>query len=157
MIQGNTKGFFLIEVVIAVAVITVVLVSMLGIIQDTVEVSQRSLERTQGAYLLEEGFEAVKMIRDTSWSTIANLSNGTAYYLSWNGTTWSLSTTPSQIGVFSRLIVFDSVSRDGNDDIVDSGGTTDTRTRKGTATVNWTTASGNRSEQLMFYIADIRN
>ncbi len=157
MRHTNTKGFFLIEVVIAVAVITVVLVSMLGIIQDTVEASQRSLERTQVAYLLEEGFEAVKTIRDESWTTITNLSDGTPYYVSWNGTSWSLTTTASTIGMFSRSIVFSSVARDSNDDIVDSGGTVDTRTRKGVVTITWTTPSGNRSEELTFYLADIRN
>lgn len=156
--QKKQSGFFLIEVVIASALVGGILISILGLVQNTVEVSKRSLERTQAGYLLEEGSEAVKTIRDGVWTNISNLSNDTVYYLSWSGTGWSLSTTPSIIDdQFTRTIVFSAVSRDTNDDIVSSDGSyDDTRTRKATVTVTWTPQSGVRSETLTFYIADIR-
>lgn len=155
-IQKKQSGFFLIEVVVATALIAGVLISLLGLVQNTVEVSQRALERTQVAYLLEEGSEAVKTIRDGAWTNISTLTNGTTYYLSWSGTAWSLSTTPSTIGVFTRTIVFSAVSRDANSDIVSVGGSADTRTRKITETVTWLAPSGTQTESLVFYIADIR-
>lgn len=156
------SGFFLIEVVIASALIGGVLILLLSLIQDTVEVSQRSLERTQAAYLLEEGVEGVKTIRDHSttdtdkWPSIGGLINDTTYYLVWNGTVWALSTTPSQIDSFTRTITFSAVSRDASDDIVTSGGTVDTRTRKATVVVTWNAPSGLQTESIAFYIADIR-
>jgi Tfp pilus assembly protein PilV len=150
-------GFFLIEVIIASALAGGILISLLSLVQNTVEISKRSLEKTQVGYLLEEGAEAVKTIRDASWSgNIVTLSNGTPYYLLWNGTEWRTSTTPSTIDIFTRTIIFEEVSRDSNSDIVAVGGTVDPRTRKVTVTVDWTTPKGPQSESLVFYIADIR-
>ncbi len=150
------KGFFLIEVVVATALTATIIIFLLGLVQDTVKISQASLERTQASYLLEEGEEAVKTIRDDAWTNISSIGNGVTQYLSWNGSKWSFSSTDSPIDNFSRSIVFEAVSRDANDDIVTSGGTVDTRTRKVTVTVSWSTSSGVKTESLVFYIADIR-
>lgn len=154
--KNTQAGFFLLEVVIASAVIATILVLLLGSIRNSVEVSQRSLERTQAAYLLEEGVEAMKAIRNqsTGWTTISGLTNGTIYYLSWSGSMWSLSTTPSTIGSFTRTVVVAAVQRDADDDIAASG-TTDTGTKKVTVSVTWTTPSETKVETLSFYISDI--
>jgi type II secretory pathway pseudopilin PulG len=154
--KRKQSGFFLIEVVIAVALAGGVLITVLSLVQDTVEVSQRSLEKTQAAYLLDEGIEGVKSIRDDAWTTITGLSSGTPYYLLWNGTKWTLTTTAQTVGGFTRTIVFEDVYRDGNDDIVSSGGTLDIGTRKGTVTLSWDPPSGAQSESIVFYIGDIR-
>ncbi len=153
----NQKGFFLVEVVVTTAIITVVLVSILGLIQNSVEASQRSLEFTQAGYLLEEGVESIKSIRDGVWTNITALSVGTNYYLSWNGSNWSLSTTPSTIGLFTRIVTIDTVSRDSSDDITLSGGTNDTGTKKFSVAITWNTPSGNQSKNIEFYISDIRS
>lgn len=150
------KGFFLIEVVVATALTATIIIFLLGLVQDTVKISQASLERTQASYLLEEGEEAVKTIRDDAWTNISSIGNGVTQYLSWNGSKWAFSSTDSPIDNFSRSIVLEAVSRDANDDIVTSGGTVDTRTRKVTVTVSWSTSSGTKTESLVFYIADIR-
>ncbi|MEK7227871.1 MAG: hypothetical protein AAB681_00765 [Patescibacteria group bacterium] len=150
------SGFFLVEVVVATALVATIIIFMLGLVQDIVKVSQASLERTQASYLLEEGEEAVKTIRDDAWTNISSINNGVNQYLAWNGTKWTFSSTDSPIGQFSRVVVFDSVYRDANDDITTSGGTVDTRTRKITVTVSWNTTTGTKTESLVFYIADIR-
>jgi type II secretory pathway pseudopilin PulG len=153
-VSAGARGFFLIEVIVATAIIATVLILLVGAIQDSVEVSKRALERTQAAYLLEEGVEAVKSVRDTAWSTIAGLTSGTTYYLSWTGSAWALTTTPSTIDVFTRTIVCATVYRDANDDIATSG-TADTGTRSCTVTVAWSAPSGTQSQNLTFYISDI--
>ena len=150
------SGFFLIEVVVATALTATIIIFLLGLVQDTVKISQASLERTQASYLLEEGQEAVKTIRDDAWTNISSVGNGVTQYLSWNGSKWTFSSTDSPIDNFSRSVVFEAVSRDANDDIVTTGGTVDTRTRKVTVTVSWNTSSGAKTESLVFYIADIR-
>lgn len=155
--QNKQSGFFLIEVVIATALAGGILITLLGLVQKTVDISKRSVERTQVGYLLEEGVEVVKIIRDTGWANISALTNGTTYYLSWNGTSWQTSTTPNTIGSFTRTVVLGAVSRDGSDDIVPSGGTyDDPRTRKVTVSVSWNLPSGLQTETMVFYIADIR-
>jgi Tfp pilus assembly protein PilV len=154
--SSATAGFFLIEVIVAASVIATVLILLIGAIQSTVEVSQRALERTQAAYLLEEGAEAVKTIRDNAWSNISGLANGTTYYLSWGGSSWSLTTTAGTVDTFTRSIVCSAVTRDGNDDIAASG-TTDTGTKKCTITVAWSAPSGTQTQGLTFYLSDINS
>lgn len=150
------SGFFLIEVVIAAALAGGILISLVGLVQNTVTISKKTLERTQAGYLLEEGAEAIKTIRDAGWGNISSLVDGTTYYLTWNGSDWRTTTTPNTIDSFTRTVVFGPVSRDANDDIVTSGGSVDSRTRKVTVTVTWTSHSGQQTESLVFYIADIR-
>lgn len=150
------SGFFLIEVLIATALAGGILVSLVGLVQNTVTISKKTLERTQSGYLLEEGAEAVKTIRDAGWGNISALVDGTTYYLTWNGSDWRTTTVPNTIDNFTRTVVFSSVSRDASDDIVTSGGSVDSRTRKATVSVSWTSQSGQQTESLVFYIADIR-
>lgn len=156
--SNKTNGFFLIEVVVAASVITVVLMFLLGSIQDSVDASKRSLERTQASFLLEEGAEAVKAVRDNGWSTnITPLQNGTTYYLAWSGSAWSLTTDPTASyaeGAFTRMVVFSPVYRDDQDDVATSG-TLDDGSRKVQIMVSWPTNKAIKNEKLEFLIADI--
>lgn len=149
------KGFFLIEVVVAVSVIAVVLILLLGSIQNTVAVSKRSLEQVQSAYLLEEGAEAIKVIRDNQWSNISGLTSGVQYYLFYNGTTWVTTTTPNIIDQFTRTVTVVPVYRDATDDIASSG-TLDAGTRRVTVTVSWTAPRGVQNKTMALYVANIR-
>lgn len=151
----RSKGFFLIEVIVASSIIAVVLILLIGSIQNTVEVSKRALERTQASFLLEEGAEATKAIRDAGWGTITALTPQTPYYLTFSGTAWSLTATPGTIDRFTRTITVSPVSRDSNDDIVQIG-TLDGSTLLVTVAVAWSTPSGVQSKTLPFYIANIR-
>ncbi len=159
MYRSNKKqsGFFLIEVVVATALAATVVIFLLGLVQDTVEISQRSLEKTQAGYLLEEGAEAVKTIRDAGWVNISSVSNGVDEYLAWNGSRWDFSNVNSMTDSFTRVVSLEPVYRDGNDDITISGGTLDTHTRKVTVTVSWTATTGVQVESLTFYLVDIRS
>lgn len=153
------KGFFLVEVVVATGVIAVTLILLLSTIQNSVEISQRSMERSMASYALEEGAEAIKAIRNNSFATyIATLTAGTTYYLSWSSNAWTTTTSPQTVGIFTRTIVMSDVSRDSTTkDIVTSGGTNDVNTKKFTVTVTWTPqgTTTSKSEELSFYISNI--
>lgn len=148
-------GFFLIEVVVATAVIATVLVVLLGAISNSVDISSLALQRAQASYLLEEGAEAIKVIRDNAWTNITNLTPNTDYYFSWSGSTWTSTSTPNTNGIFTRTAQCENVSRDANNDIVATGGTNDAGTKKCTVTVRWTSTRGAQSESLSLYISNI--
>lgn len=150
------KGFVLVEVIIACAIITTITFAVFSSASKGISLSNLALRHIQASYLLEEGAESVKVIRDTSWTTISNLTIGTTYYLSFNTNTnlWSLTTTPNTTDSFTRKIVFGAVSRNSSDDIATSG-TNDPRTKKVTITVSWPSGSGTASKTLIFYLADI--
>lgn len=161
LLRQNNKGFSLIEVLIACAVLSTVVLSMMTLSTKGIQLSHRALRQTQANLILEEGAEAVKSIRDDNWTNISGLTLGTTYYVTFSTITnkWSLTTTaPSNIdSIFLRQIVFAAVNRDANDDIAGSG-TLDTRTIKVTVTVSWPDPGYTTIQKtLSFYISDIFN
>lgn len=156
VLHNNTKrGMSLVEMVIVASVIGTTMLFMFGAIQNIIKLSARSIERVEAASLLEEGAEVVRFLRDTAWTNISNLSNGTTYYPTWSGTTWSLSTTANKVdNRYTRTVVFSPVYRDANNKIATSG-TLDAGVKKVTVTVTWQTPSGQFTNTLPFYISQI--
>lgn len=144
----------MIEVLVAVSIISIAFVALMFVAQKSVFVANQSLHAAQAVMLLEEGAEVVRIVRDNAWTNISSLSNGTNYYPTYSST-WTLSTTANSIGIFTRKVVFSSVSRDGSSNIVSSGGTVDTSTRLVTVTVTWSEGTRNSSRVLQFYITNI--
>lgn len=156
--QSQTAGFVLVEAVVAAAVCTTVLAGAIGAFLITVQNAQSNSAQVQASYLAEEGVEAMRVIRDTSWSSnISSLTSNTTYYLSWNGTTWVSTTTNKFIDrTFERKVVLSDVNRDNSSkDIVTSGGTTDPNTKKVTVTVSWRNGASTTSKSLSAYLANI--
>lgn len=154
----HIQGFSLVEIIVACAIIAVTAVSLLNVSEKGLELSNRALRQSESTMLLEEGAEAVRSIRDASWSNISSLTVGTTYYLAYstNTNTWSLITTPNTTDIFTRTVVVSSVNRDTNDDIASSGGTLDSRTKKVTITVTFPDSPIDTvSKSLSLYIADI--
>lgn len=148
------KGSLSIELLVASAVIAVAMVSAILASGGAITASRQTLHQTQTAYLLEEGAEAVKLIRSEGWSNISSLTNSTDYYLSFSGTAWSLGTTPVTEGVFTRVLNFEEVERDVNDDIIASGGVVDTGTKYVNIEISWSEGSSVKTKNLEFYITD---
>ncbi|OGI86094.1 hypothetical protein A3A01_01560 [Candidatus Nomurabacteria bacterium RIFCSPLOWO2_01_FULL_39_17] len=158
-INRDLKSFFqqgslMVEVIVVVSIVTVSILVALTVAQKSIYLARQSLHHSQSAFLLEEGAEAVKVIRDNAWSGISSLTLSTDYYLSFSGDTWTLSTTPSQVGAFTRRIVFSSAYRDANQDLAPSG-TLDDQTRLVTVTVSWTEGAQTLSKTLQFYLTDL--
>lgn len=154
--HDTQRGFGLVEVLVGAAIISGVLISLLGVAGNFVRVSHATVKATQAAYLLEEGMEAVRLIRDEGWTeNIVPLTVGTLYYLEWSGTSWVATTSPVSIDdMFERSFVLENVYRDGNDDIAGSG-TIDSNTRALTVTVSWRgTGQATTSKSLSTYITN---
>lgn len=132
------KGFSLIEIVLGIGMLTVSLVSITSYYKKVLDVSNDTTRHIQSGFLLEEGLESVKMLRDQSWSTkIASLSTTTSYYLYWSGTQWTATTTSQLVeNTFVRSFKLTDVKRDANDDIANVG-TYDPGTKKLTVYVAW--------------------
>ena len=141
-------GFTIIEIVLGIAMITIFLVSNSYYYKKLLDTSQETTRNIQSGFLLEEGVEAVKLMRDGGWSAnIAPLNLGTQYYLQWTGTAWEATTTPQIVeSVFTRTFTASAVNRaiDGTDNIVTSGGAVDSGTMKIRVDVSWI-SKGNRA------------
>jgi Tfp pilus assembly protein PilV len=136
-------GFSLIEIVAGIAMLTIFLVSINAYYRKVLEVSQDTTRHIQSSFLLEEGLEVLRSLRDQSWTThIASLTPGGTYYLYWDGSAWSATTTEQVVERwFTRSFVLEEVLRDGSDNIA-AAGVLDPGTRKVVVSVTWVRKSG---------------
>lgn len=133
-----TSGFSIVEMSVAFAIFITVVTAAASAFQIHLKLHNSNSIKTRAALIIDEGFEAMKILRDISWkSNMADLENETDYYLFWNGTTYATSTTVTE---FSNDLVFrfrvSYVHRDSSSgNIVSTGGYHDTGTLKITYTV----------------------
>src|SRR3989344_4997112 len=154
------KGFGLVEVVIASAIISVSVFSLSAVSVIGSRLQSQSLEKIRANFLAEEGLEAMRFLRDKSWNTnLANLSSGTNYYVSFASSTsqWSVGSTdvPYADSFFDRKITVENVFRDSNDNIVLSGGAQDPDTKKVTVVVLWQDRNATTTINLSTYLSDV--
>lgn len=150
----------MVEAVFAAAILSATLVGIIAIGGRAIIASRRALHAYAASTLLEEGAEAVRIVRDGSWSSISALSSGAPYYPYYDTATdsWSLSTNPSDgvVGIYTRSVSMSDVSRDSQDEIVSSGGANDPGTKLFTETVSWQENDGlTKTKKLDFYLMDI--
>ena len=144
----------LVEVIVAISIISLSILAATAVAQKSVSLSRQALHVSQASYLLEEGAEAVRILRDNGWSNISALTAATDYYPAFSANTWILSTTPSQVGIFTRKVNVANVNRNNTDDIAGTG-TPDSGTRLFTVTVSWNEGGTATSKTLSFYLSDI--
>ncbi len=152
----DAKGAGMIELLIAVAIVATSFFAIAQISITALRAAGDRNDKAQALALAAEGVEAVRTIRDGSWTTgIAPLTFGSTYYAVISSGKWTL--TLSDPGVlqnkFTRTVVINNVSRDINDNIVAAGGTDDPKTKKATVTISW--GSPAKSVQLVTYVMDI--
>lgn len=149
------RGFGIIEIVIAVFVITTALFSIMLVSKLSLEINRHNLYSTQAGFLLEEGSEGLRMMRDSSWSKITALATSTPYYIIFSKNSWSATTTATTTdGVFYRTVKTAGVYRDSNDDIAGSG-TYDIGTKKLSLSVSWWNGTATSSQAMDMYLTDL--
>lgn len=155
----NRSGMSLIEVIVGSAIVVSALVAIMGTYGGLTGLSLRNTPKIQAAMLLEEGSEILRLMRDTGWSSkISSLSNGTTYRFIWQNNAWTSTTSVQMIdSFFDRTFVLSAVNRDASYNIVTSGGTLDTGTRKATITVSWRDGNATTSRSVELYIYNTFN
>ena len=150
------SGLSLIEVMIAASIVLVTVLALLAVFNLYFKTALTNGEAIKGAYLAEEGIEAIKFLRSSSWgNSIATLTPGTAYSVTFNGTTWQTATSNFWIDGFDRRITLRAVYRDGNDDIVSSPGTLDLNTLLVTSSVSWLSVGATTTKSISTYITNL--
>jgi type II secretory pathway pseudopilin PulG len=157
----RSRGFGLVEILIAAAIVTAATVSFGQVAKISLEVLRAEKNAMQAAFLVEEGIEGIRALRDAGWdANIAPLStSGTTYYLATTtGGAWQLTAVepPFIDGRYQRTITFGSVWRSNSDDQVAPSGTgyQDPGTRQATTTVLWRNKNATTSVQAVVYLTD---
>lgn len=156
-LKRDKRGIILLEIIIAIALFTIVSVSILGLLLSLINTSAFLQKQNKAEFLLKEYMEATRVFRDStasSWGTtgIGGLSTGAPYHLVLSGTppTWSFTAGSETTDGFTKQVIFERVSRDANSNIVLSGGTDDPDTRKVTVQVSF----GSKSYQISTYLTN---
>lgn len=145
----------IIEVLVAMSIITVSILVTMAVSQKSVFISRQSFHVSQATFLLEEGAEVVRILRDNDWTNISSLTIGVDYYPIFSAGTWTLSTDSSTIGIFTRKVVVSSVIRDDTTGDISGSGTLDNGTKLITTTVSWDEGGDTINKTLQFYIMNI--
>lgn len=157
MIKFDNRGMSLAEVVIGASVITVFLSALVGLYNLQLKVIFSSAREVKAGFLDEEGQEAIKYLRNISWTNnIAPLTVGTTYHLVWQNGKWETGNTANYIdSLFDRAIVLEAVGRDGVSNIVASGGTADPNIRKVTVTTSWQEGPATSTRVISTYLTNL--
>lgn len=146
----------MIEAMIVAFIIIASLLVALAVADRSIHVSRLALRSAQASFILEEGAEAVRIIRDDDWDNLGDLVPSTIYYPLFSGGTWTLSETLGTVDIFTRTVTIEDVYRDDTSgDITSSGGTEDELTKLINVEVSWQEGSNSSSKTMSFYLSDI--
>ncbi|OGZ96766.1 MAG: hypothetical protein A3B34_01485 [Candidatus Sungbacteria bacterium RIFCSPLOWO2_01_FULL_54_21] len=151
--EHSTKGFGLIEIVIVTALVSGLLFVFSQAGAFALKLLRHEKETLEMTLLAEEGTEAVRSLRDESWTdNIDAHDEGADHYLTLENGKWEISHTPApSVGQYERFVVIESVFRDAHDKIASSGAA-DPGTRKMTVRVT----KGSRTVSLVGYLTDFQ-
>jgi hypothetical protein len=155
-VNKYSKGLSLVESIVASAVVSIFVGAMVFSYSTLLRITNSNLESIKATFLIEEGVEAMKFFRDADWQNISSLTTGSNYYLNFNGSSWDIVTQESLIDdLFLRVLVLDDVFRDSNGELVQSGGTLDTGSKRLSVSVSWLSGSATTTKSVSTYITDI--
>lgn len=151
------RGVSLVEMVIGLGIISFISLSFIRVFNYQLRSSLLHSYDIRASLLAEEGIEAVKFLRDSSWSqNIATLSTDLSYPLNFDEdlSSWSTTTDNFIDGIFERTIIVNDVFRNDNDEISEIG-TLDPGTKKVTVNVSFASSFGTTTRSIPTYIMDI--
>lgn len=160
-LSGSKKGLSLIEMLVAIAIISSTLISLLGLTSFSLRVISLINQTNQANNIAKEIMEQVRNFRDgTSWSVdgLGTVTPSIDYYLQQSGSppSWQLTQGTETIGIFTRRAVFENVKRDIADDIVVGIGNNDPNTKKVAVLVSWQERGKSHQIELVSYFTNWR-
>ena len=155
----KSKGFIFLEILISITLISVVFITILGIGFLSLNLSSSIKETTRADFLVKEELEAVRSFRDkTTWANFIDVNFGGAnpYYFVLSNNEWNRNSGTETVGIFTRNVIFDKVSRDPTTNYIESvydPSRDDPDTKKITVNVIW---SG-KTHQILTYLTNWQN
>jgi len=95
----NTRGFSLIEIILASGLLGLFAVAFLGVLGFSQESTLRAAQRNRAVFLAEEGLEAARAIRDENFANLVAGDHGLK-----SNTKWNLTDQIDIIGNFTRTL-----------------------------------------------------
>ncbi|MFH1292332.1 MAG: prepilin-type N-terminal cleavage/methylation domain-containing protein, partial [bacterium] len=154
MFNLNDKGQSLLEVIVAMAVFSLIGATMASMVVGGNTALERGKEHTQAQAISQQGIEAVRAVRDMAWNDLKYLQSG----VTTSSGQWILKGegTSDIIDQYTRTIGFNNVCRDVNGDIVNCPSAyTDPHTKELQVQVNWSVRPGvSNTSTRSFYLTN---
>lgn len=150
------------EVVIASAVFSLAVVMLAVTFTFYLRTGLATTNEMRAVYLLEEGLEAMRFVRDSGWSGVSGLSLNEEYGLAWQGG-WQVVSEPQVVdGIFERgVAVLPVYRRTSDSDIVATSSpeakSLDPNTKRINVWVHFPTRSGTSTVTSASYLTNIFN
>lgn len=150
--QGNkTQGFSLLELIVAIALFMIFSAGLSGTAIGGYLTSLENARMVKVNAHLVESWEAVRSIRNNSWSDISNGSYGLAIQQGH----WVFSGSSDEYDGYTRVITVEDVLRDDSGNIVTGGADSDPDTKRISITLSWNDTAGQfRSLQTQSYLTN---
>ncbi len=151
-----STGSGLVEVVVAASILSVIAIAFIGSFTVLTRAHTKDMLTIKAELLAEEGLEALRLMKSAGWTTLSSMPVNTTRYLVVTSAAWSATTTVESVdGAFWRSFKLYSVMRNGTDDIVSSGGTTDPNTLLAEVTVSWLYRNATSTVSYQTYVTNI--
>lgn len=131
------SGSTVLEIVIAIGFFAIISAGIVMLYLGAYRTSANDIKKMQADMYLQEGFEAVRAIRDFNFS---DLVNGTHGLVNTNGY-WEFAGTSDIQGQFVRTVVISDLKRSATC-AIDSNGTVDSSSKEVDVTITWSAYGG---------------
>jgi prepilin-type N-terminal cleavage/methylation domain-containing protein len=129
----NTKGFSLVELVVALAIFVIIVGGMATLVIGGHLSNFENEKRLQANAALTETWEALRAVRNGNWNDITNGSHGLTHA---NGY-WEFSGDSDEQNGITRRITISDIRRDADGNIIESGGDTDADSKNIQIQISW--------------------
>ncbi len=158
MIPHGREGQSLIELLIALAFGTLVLLTSFGLLQFLIRLGATDPVMQTGGFIARQAAHSAAAAAEGSWNAVGQAATGTPYHAatSTGGFVLVLGVATSTVNgiAYGSSITVEAVQRDAaTDEIVESGGVDDPGTKKVAATVSWTYQGKPYAETIVRYVA----
>lgn len=157
------KGVGLIEVIIGSSIIALTISVLLFVYVLVSRFAMNNISTLKAVQLGEETVEVLKFLRSLSWQNqISPLAIGTTYHpyfdTNYSPSRWTATTSNILLEDFYTVsFVLSSVYRDQSHNIVSSGGSLDSNSRKVNVSVSWRQEGATTTKSFESYLFNIFN
>ncbi len=162
-IYKRQKGMSILEVMLAATLFVIFSSATVGTLLQGIDANRLGQEETVAIQFAQEGIEAVKSIKNQSFSNLTAVNPTPRGVTNGAGNVWTFKTDGTNDVLnsgknYTRTLKIDSVNRDAGGNIVPAPtGTVDTASKKVTSSVDWTFyALRQNNVSLVSYLTDWR-
>jgi hypothetical protein len=153
--KKNSGGVGLVEVVIGASIVVLIFSGIVSVFNFYYRHSVNLTDNIKAEFLLEEGLEALRTIRDENFNHLKVLSPETSHWLFFTGTKWQATSSPVLIdSIYDRSFTTSPVYRDAGG-ALSSAGELDEDMLLVSVSISWSENTATTTRIISTYLANV--